>query len=112
MFFVAALSFFCLSLVLCFGQPVTLIFVFCLITAPFCATKFCGYRERARFAEVRAVSGQRGVGALREGQLELVNGASGTALNVEVRTPLREIAVSPCRSIVTLSPCSTMISSG
>ena len=43
---------------------------------------------------------------------KLLNGWSGTVLNVVEVTPALEMNVVPTRSIVTLSPCSTIVSDG
>ena len=112
LYFFCLLSVLCLSLGLRLGQPVTLIFVFCLITAPFCAVSSVGIVSvpLQRFA-LFAVSAE--YGALGKVQFEgLRTARPGPALKMDVRTPFLEIAVSPCRSIVTPSPWSTTISSG
>ena len=62
------MSFWALVRVAAFGQPVTVILVFCLTTAPFWAVIVVGMSRGAR-AEV-AVGGQDRVGALREGRFE------------------------------------------
>src|SRR5665213_1464455 len=92
-----ALPFFFVAF-LCFGQPVTAIFVLSWISAPFCPTKAVGI---ASFDLQRVPLAARAE-YLPSGSVnsKLPTGTSGTVLNVELVIPAFEMNVVPTRSTV------------
>src|SRR6202167_1926833 len=103
-FFVVFFAFFA------FGQPVTAIFVLCLIAAPFCATNSVGIVSLLVHRSPFAASAEY----LPSGRYSsnVLTGTSGTVLNVLEVIPALLMNVVPVRSTLTPSPCNTTIRDG
>src|SRR5271167_55442 len=92
------------------GQPVATIFVDCLSTAPFWPTNSLGIVSLLVHRFPFAASAEY----LPSGSVssKLLNGASGTVLNVVLVIPALLMNVAPTMSTVTPSPCNMIVRLG